>query len=135
MINKDFLNIYDSWNLKKKNIECYSKEMSFNEGDVWWCSLGVNIGNESFGKGDNFRRPVLIIKKLSSCMCVALPLTSRYKIGTWFCDILINSNKRYVMLYQIRALNSKRFYVKIGRVDKEDLHKVKEKLKCLLKLF
>ena len=38
---------YNSWNTQKQIItESFENErVYFNEGEVWWCSLGLNIGN------------------------------------------------------------------------------------------
>ena len=72
---------YDSWNGQKKDLaesEDYTK-IYFREGDIWWCSLGINIGSEVYGKGAYFRRPILIVKKLSSDLCIAVPITSQKK--------------------------------------------------------
>lgn len=41
---------YDQWNNLKKQLEERKEMPSFHEGDVWWCSLGVNIGQEIDGK-------------------------------------------------------------------------------------
>lgn len=38
----------------------------FNEGEIWWCSIGMNIGVEIYGKGGRFTRPVLIFKKFTA---------------------------------------------------------------------
>ncbi|MEI6041961.1 MAG: hypothetical protein WCQ00_00085 [bacterium] len=74
---------YNDWNSKKQSIqfaEHYQNQvMYFREGDVWWCSVGINVGEESFGKGDVFRRPILVIKKLSSSLCIGLPMTYKQK--------------------------------------------------------
>ena len=125
---------FDDWNIKKQEIHFSerTKEIYFKEGQIWWCSVGQNIGSESLGKGEYFMRPILIVKKLSSNLCVALPLTSREKNGTWFIDITIGGEKRWVMLYQIRTFNKKRFSIKIGELDEKDFKRVKEKLKTLL---
>lgn len=135
MEEKELIEKYNTWNTKKQKIQLseHSQEMYFKEGQIWWCSLGLNIGSESFGKGEHFRRPVLIIKKLSADLCIVLPLTSKEKNGTWFIDITFQGETRWVMLYQIRTLNKKRFYLKIGELDNADLARVKEKLEQLLK--
>jgi mRNA interferase MazF len=36
----------------------------FKNGEIWWCSIGENIGSEMYGKGEFYRRPVLVIRKL-----------------------------------------------------------------------
>jgi mRNA interferase MazF len=133
MENNDLTKKYDNWNIKKQEIQfSIIEESYFKEGDIWWCSLGQNIGNETYGKGDDYRRPILVIRKLSSDLCVALPLTSKQKTGTWFTDILLDGESRCVMLYQIRTLNRKRFQRKMGEVSVEDFIKIKEKLESLL---
>ena len=86
--------LYDLWNEQKKVLAVTQKKILFKEGDIWWCSLGLNIGTESYGKGETFRRPVLIIKKLSGDACITLPLTSKQKIGTWFAEITVHQEKK-----------------------------------------
>jgi len=127
---------FDDWNIKKQEIHFSerTKEIYFKEGQIWWCSVGQNIGSESLGKGEYFMRPILIVKKLSSDLCVALPLTSRNKIGTWFEEITFNGDKICVLLYQIRTFNKKRFQRKMGELDQNDFMRVKEKLEALLEL-
>ncbi|MBC7982151.1 type II toxin-antitoxin system PemK/MazF family toxin [Candidatus Parcubacteria bacterium] len=133
MENNEFIEKYNDWNIKKQNINFSDNEdIYFKEMDIWWCSIGLNIGSESYGKGRDFRRPILIIRKLSDDLCIALPLTSKNKIGTWFVDVLLNDENRTVMLYQIRTLNRKRFQRKMGEVGIKDFNKVKEKLEKLL---
>ncbi len=133
-MNREERQKYNDWNEKKQSLQSsvISKKIYFKEADVWWCSLGLNLGSESFGKGDGFRRPILIVRKLSSDLCIALPLTSKEKNGTWFIDITLHTKKRWVMLYQIRALHKKRFQHKIGELDATDFNRVKQKLQNLL---
>ena len=62
----EFIEKYNKWNIKKQNIHFLdNRDIYFKEGDIWWCSIGLNIGDESYGKGRDFRRPILIFKKLS----------------------------------------------------------------------
>lgn len=131
-MEKDF----DTWNFEKKKLDEseVSSQIYFREGDIWWCSLGINIGTESNGKGKEFRRPILVIKKLSADMCIALPLTSKKKKGSWFTEISFQGEKRCVLLYQIRMINKKRFQRKMGELDEKELAEVKEKLESLLEL-
>ena len=135
-MNEEMKRMYDQWNLKKQDLQkrIPPNWIYFNEGDVWWCSLGLNLGSETFGKGRDFCRPMLIIKKLSSELCIALPITSNKKEGTWFTKISIKDESRWVMLHQIRMIHKKRFQRKVGRVDSTDFNKTKEKLETLLEL-
>ena len=134
--NDILISLYDEWNERKKDIAFPSfRNIYFREGDIWWCSLGLNVGRESYGKGKEFRRPILVLKKLSSDICIILPLSSKEKIGTWFIDVTFQEHKRYVLLYQIRMLHTKRFQRKLGQLDEKGMFRVKEKLGKLLELF
>jgi len=129
------MDTYDSWNNKKKNLSTKKRKILFKESEIWWCSLGMNLGTESFGKGESFQRPVLVIKKLDKESCIGIPLTTRQKTGTWFSEILVFGEKRWAMLYQIRMISTIRFQRRMGFLKKKDLAKVKEKLGALLELF
>lgn len=135
MENQEFIEKYNDWNIKKQNIHFLNnEEFYFKEGDIWWCSIGLNIGSESYGKGKDFRRPILIVKKLSEDLCVVLPLTSKKKMGSWFVNIKLDGIHQCIMLYQIRTLNRKRFQRKIGELSYDTFIDIKEKLKILLEL-
>lgn len=125
---------FDKWNEFKKELDKLDKKFFFKEGEIWWMSVGLNIAMESCGKGKTLRRPVLIYKKLSGNLFIGLPLTSKEKTGTWFTDISINEEKRYVLLYQIRMFSTNRFESRLTTLDDNDYKKVKEKLEFLLKL-
>lgn len=130
----DLLQKYDIWNEKKKYLSSRNTQFLFKEGEIWWCSLGLNIGAESFGKGDTFRRPVLVLKKLSRDLCVAIPLTSKQKIGSWFMEINVQDETRWLMLYQIKTIDTKRFQHRMISLSQKDFVRVKEKLEGLLEL-
>jgi mRNA interferase MazF len=59
-MQKDF----DKWNEQKKELDKKQKDMLFKEREIWWCNLGLNIGDEENGKGEKSTRPILIIKKI-----------------------------------------------------------------------
>ena len=129
-MEKDF----DSWNKIKKILDKKEQKFFFKEGEIWWMSVGLNIAKESCGKGVIFRRPVLVLKKLSGDSFIGLPLSSKEKIGSWFIDIALGNEKRFVLLYQIRMFSANRFESRIATIDDGDFNKVKEKLEFLLKL-
>ena len=52
---------FDSWNKEKKGLENVGHDiLSFHEREIWWCSIGINLGDEQDGKNELFERPVLI---------------------------------------------------------------------------
>jgi mRNA interferase MazF len=130
-MEKDF----DAWNNIKKRLDQKDKKFFFKEGEIWWMSVGLNIANESCGKGESFRRPVLVVKKLSGNSFIGLPLSSKEKVGSWFTDVTINGEKRYVLLYQIRMWSTNRFESRLTTLEDKDFDLVKEKLERLLKLY
>jgi len=129
-MEKDF----DNWNSKKKEIENLSVKFLFKTGEIWWCSVGLNVKAESCGKGEDYQRPVLILKKLSGESFIGIPLSTKKKEGTWFCEITVHGEKRYALLYQIRMFSSNRFQRRLASLDDVDFKRVKEKLKALLEL-
>ncbi len=75
---------FDSWNeLAKKldtlNSPLFNKKLKkyfFHPREIWFCSIGTNIGVEICGKNQEFERPVLILRK-SGRQFICLPLTSK----------------------------------------------------------
>jgi hypothetical protein len=53
-------------------------------GDIWWASIGENVGSEINGKSRLFSRPVIIFKKLAHGFYFVIPTTSKSKVGSWF---------------------------------------------------
>ncbi len=129
-MEKDF----DRWNFQKKKIDSYRGDVLFKEGEIWWCSVGLNIGDESYGKGPTFRRPILVLKKLSRNLCIGIPLSTKLKTGTWFATISITEGSRTILLYQIRAFSAKRFQRRLAVLDEQGFKHVKQKLEQLLEL-
>ncbi len=57
---------FDNWNDVKKNLHGEHKAIIFKERDIFWVSIGVNIGYEQDGKGEIFSRPVVVVKKYNN---------------------------------------------------------------------
>ena len=71
-MQKDF----DRWNEKKKRINRSAFIDYVNEREVWWCTLGVNVGSEQDGSLDVFERPILVVRKFNKDTVLVVPLTS-----------------------------------------------------------
>lgn len=124
--------LFDSWNKQKKILDTKSRKLLFKEGEIWWCSLGVNIGQESCGKGSLFRRPIIILKKLSQSTCIAIPTTTKNKKGSWYHEIHVNGFFRYAMMRQIRFLSSNRLSVRESSLSDEQFFVLKKSVALLL---
>ena len=42
-MEKDF----DRWNSSKKRIDADLNEIDYHEREIWWCSIGVNVGSQN----------------------------------------------------------------------------------------
>lgn len=90
----------------------------FHEREIWWASLGSNIGFEEDGKNDNYERPILVFKKFNKNMLWALPLTSQKKNGDYYHSFEFEDEKYTVILPQLRLISSRRLIRKICKVPK-----------------
>ena len=125
---------FDNWNILKKKIENKSKNLIIKEWEIWWSSIWINTRTESCGKWPEFRRPVLIIKKLSHETCFVIPLSTKIKTWTWFANYKIDGIDYTALLYQLKMMHTNRFTKREAYIDKQDLEKIKKRLKFLLNL-
>ena len=123
------LNMFDDWNGKKKQLQAARPKALFKEGQIWWCSLGINIGEEVLGKGKMYRRPVIIIRKITHTSCVVVPTTTQTKHGSWYYPFEANNLKRWAMLHQIRFISSKRLHNRESSLYDSELKSLKKAVK------
>ena len=128
----DYLTLLKEWCKLKFSLWEKESKAVFKQGDMWWCSLGMNLGEEMFGKGEKFTRPVLVFRKFTSNSFLGLPLTRQEKIGSWYVEITIHGKKNWVMLNQARILDKKRLTNRIGALDTKDFKKVRERFLAFL---
>ena len=118
---------FDQWNQLKKQVEQKRRDQYFYERDICFVSLGENVGFEQSGVGDEFLRPVVIIKKFNPSVFLSVPLTSREKKGKYYFRIPdINGVKNIAIISQIKLVDAKRIKYKIGKVDKALFDKLKK---------
>ena len=117
---------FKEWFGLKIKLSFKAGNLVFKQNELWWCSLGLNLGEETYGKGEKFTRPVLIFKKLTSNSFVAFPLTTQEKKGSWYAQIETQGVKRWAMLNQIRILDKKRLTNRIGALNSADVEGVKK---------
>lgn len=123
---------FQDWHKLKSDLHKQKRIVYFRKKEVWWCSLGVNIGFEQDGKNNNFERPVLVLKKFNKDVLWILPLTSRNKIGKYYFQIRYNNKMYSVILSQIRLISSKRLLRKIRIFSDIEFEKVRESVKELI---
>ncbi len=128
-MKKDF----DQWNEKKKKLDVRADAPFFHERQIWWCSLGLNVGFEQDGSGDEHKRPILVLKGLSRQTCLVIPLTSspqrhalRPSIG------MIEGKEAHALLSQIRVIDAKRLVRKVVYLDEKIFERIRKTVKDML---
>jgi mRNA interferase MazF len=107
-------------------------DVQFKEGEVWWCSVGINVGVEILGKGKDFERPILIFRKFGQNSFLGIPLTTQLKNGTWYVPTTVRGKEGRAALNQMRVFDKRRLINKIGVFGGENFLEIK---KALLNLY
>src|SRR3989344_2969070 len=121
-MQKDF----DNWNNKKKELNNSVFNNYVRTKEVWWCSLGINIGFEQDGKHKFFERPVLIIRKLSRDVVLTVPLSSKIKENKYCLNFMHNNQQFSALISQIRLISTKRLNRKIYEMDGSLFNQIRE---------
>jgi len=127
---------YDKWNEVKKVLSTKKKLISFKNRDIFWMHIGKNLGYETFGKGDDFLRPVLVFKKFSRNTFLGIPLTTATKDDIFHYKFIIKNNNKtnYASLSQLRIFDVSRMHDKLDKMSVKDFEELKKKLNSLLNL-
>lgn len=124
-MQKDF----DRWNKIKKSINNRNINFFCNKREIWWSSIGLNVGSEEDGKNNLFERPILIIKVFNKDLIRILPLTSRYKKDKNYIPITFNNTQNFLIVSQLKAISTKRLSRKLGRLDKNQFKNILARIK------
>ena len=119
-MEKDF----ESWNKLKKVLNEKLNIPFANSREIWWCSLGLNIGTEEDGKNELFERPIIILKVLNKNTLRIAPLTSKPKSDEHHFSVSYHNRVGSVILSQIKTISSKRLSRKLTRLDKDQFEKL-----------
>jgi mRNA-degrading endonuclease toxin of MazEF toxin-antitoxin module len=119
---------FDSWNKLKKRINMTERVIFCNPGEIWWCTMGLNIGSEEDGKNHLFEGPVIIAKVFNKHMVRIIPLTSKIK----------NDHDHFIISYQgvtnsaslshLRTISPLSLTRKLGRLDEHQFENLIQKL-------
>lgn len=126
-MRKDF----SKWFSLKQSAHEFESKALFHEREIWWCKLGANIGFEIDGGGEDFERPVVIIKKFNLDTCIVIPLTAKSRTDKYYFPIgSVNERDAVAVLSQIRLIDRRRLAEKIETLPKT---KFKELLNTIVK--
>ena len=118
---------FDRWINVKKDLDNKNKLPSIKEGEIWWCSVGENVGVEIGGKSKVFTRPVLIYKKLSRFGFMGVPLTSKNHTENWYVKFVFKNRISLAALSQARVFSVARLHKRMGTISGQDFKLIERK--------
>lgn len=129
-MKKDF----DGWNsIKKKSHSLDGYMPLYHERQIRWCRIGVNIGFEQDGTGKEFSRPVLVLKAFNRNVCLVIPLTTSTKKNPYHRSLgVVDGNEAFVIISQLRLIDTKRLDQQIITLDKEIFESIRKAVKGML---
>jgi mRNA-degrading endonuclease toxin of MazEF toxin-antitoxin module len=129
-MQKDF----DHWNGHKKRVHADAKRPFYHAREIWWCAVGVNVGNELDGTGKEHDRPVLVLRPFNAETFIGICLIGHPRTGRFYFPLgVIDDREAVANLSQVRLLDTKRLIRKIGTLDETTFHELARAL--VLTLF
>ncbi|OGF25051.1 hypothetical protein A2303_05510 [Candidatus Falkowbacteria bacterium RIFOXYB2_FULL_47_14] len=121
------------WTKLKIRIESNENDIVyFKEREIWWASLGSNIGFEQDGKNAKFERPVLILRKFGPEVFWGVPMSSKKKEGRFYYVVNYDDFDYSILLSQLRLISSKRLVRKLRYLPEDEFEETKKRIKDLL---
>jgi mRNA interferase MazF len=121
---------FDQWNEVKKKL--HKKPIPlFSQQQIWWCSIGLNVGVEIDGKGIKFERPVVIFKKINRYSFIGLPMTTKIdnKPNAHLFDYnLKNGTNGAIITNQLKYMSAFRLDRRLGMIGDKIFADLKEKV-------
>ncbi len=127
-MNKDF----EGWGRLKNELDKRTEFPTYQNRDVWWCSIGVNIGHEMDGKNDFFNRPVLVLRKFNKHIFIGIPLTTQTKENPYYIKITLQRREQCAMISQLRLYESRRLTRQLGKLDDRSFNKIREAVRNMI---
>lgn len=123
--SKDFV----SWTIVKMRLEEGVDPPYFYEREIWWASIGHNIGYEEDGKGTEFGRPIVVLCKFNQHLFWGIPLTTVERHGKYYKYFPYSSERNSTaLLSQLKAYDSKRLVNKWGVMNELDFEDMKKRI-------
>ncbi|MBU6140826.1 MAG: type II toxin-antitoxin system PemK/MazF family toxin [Proteobacteria bacterium] len=119
---------FDDWNTLKKKLDENRRAVIFKERDVWWCSIGLNVGHEENGKNQFFTRPVLVVRKFNRHLFFGIPLTTKIKENKYYHRITFKDEGQCAMLSQLKIFESKRMRSRMGELPHRQFNEIRKKI-------
>ncbi len=126
MLMDDSSNHFDQWNRLKQTLDAEDGFPPYwKEREIWWASIGKNIGHEEDGKNIKFNRPVLVIKKFNHRLLWGVPLTTKIKNDRHYHKFIFRDREQCAMLTQMRLMDASRLTEKMGKIGNKEFKNIK----------
>ena len=125
---------FDRWNAVKKTLNGKrATPPKFNDREIWWCSIGVNVGHEEDGKNEAFNRPVLVVKRFNYRLFWGVPLSSQIKNNPHYHHFTFKDRDQSALLTQLRLFDASRITGnRMGRLNDREFATIKQRLSAYL---
>lgn len=128
-MEKDF----DAWNIHKKEINEAGKRLFYHQREIWWCAVGVNVGNEIDGTGERHDRPVLVLRPFNAETFLGVCLIGHSREGRYYFPVgRVEDRDAVVNLSQIRIFDTKRLIRKMITLEEKTFRELVEQLTLTL---
>jgi mRNA interferase MazF len=118
---------YNEWKEKKAELNSYvGTPPQVRAGDIWWASVGDNIGSEINGKGELFSRPFLILKVTGNGFYFGIPLSTRIKFNKQYIFLKSGTKDAVACLHQSQAIDFRRLSDRITTVSNDELDRIRK---------
>ena len=127
---------YSIWMKVKASINnAATRVRGCKEREIWICNIGENVGFEEDGKGNDYARPVLVLKVYNKHFCHVIPLSTTKKRGRYYFEFEGHTGSKSVaLLSQSRPVDTARLRNKIGVAAQNDFEELKMRIRDVLGL-
>jgi len=126
------MNDFDGWNALKKQLDTLPRAPRFSEREVWWCSIGVNVGHEQDGKNKLYNRPVVVLRKFNKQLFLGVPLSTAGP-GPYRHPFSFKNRQQYALISHLRLYDARRFGRRMGELPEATFNELKTEVRGLLK--
>jgi mRNA interferase MazF len=123
---------FTEWTAQKTVVANEKERPFFRDAEVWTAALGANVGFEQDGRGENYLRPIVVLRKFNNEVCWGIPLTRNEKKGEFYYSFNLNNQTSTAILSQVKLIDAKRLYYQLGKVSDDDFAELKKRFKALL---
>ncbi len=126
---------FGKWHELKGYIEENNGPLMFAEREIWWCSIGLNLGDEEDGKNDHFERPVLVFRKFNKDIFWGLPMSTKIKDDKFHFTYSFSVDfDASILLSQLRLMSSKRLIRRLIKIHPTVFNQIQKSIVSLINL-